>query len=295
MKTIIAATDMSANSRPALRFALQLAATMNAKLFIVNVYHVLRASMWTDAQYEFYRNKTQQVLMNELETFVKSVRPQNNYVAINYESELFHHLDTVDGIIEYAREKHAVYICAGTHGAGVLAKLIGTNTARLISHSEIPVIAVPGTFRQRRISRVLYASDMSDYNAELQKVLEFVRPLHARVTLLHLYHAYEFVPDKELMEQSLEQTFRYKINVLYVQRNTRLRLDDDIQQKMKKLNPSLFVMFTNQERDYIERLIAGSNTRSYSFISKVPMLSLPKRIANAREREQVRKGVQIAA
>jgi nucleotide-binding universal stress UspA family protein len=295
MNTIIAATDMSANSRPALRYALQLAATINAKLHIVNVYNVLRASMWTDAQYEFYRTKTQQVLTNELEAFVKSVRPDCNHVPINYETALYHHLDTVKGIIEYARQQQAKYICVGTHGAGMIAKLMGTITEKLIRQSEIPVIALPAAYRQRKITTVLYASDMSDYEEELEQVVEFARPLGATVSLLHLYYAFEFKPDKELMEQSLKQKFRYKINVHYWPRNPKLNLTEDIRHHLKSLNPSVLAMFTNQEQDFLERLIAGSSTQHYSLISKVPLLSFAKRTSQLSRKQQEKTGAPLAA
>jgi nucleotide-binding universal stress UspA family protein len=289
MKTIVAATDMSANSRPALRFAIRLAAAMNARLLVVHVHYVLRASMWTDGQYQFYQHKTIQVLSNELDAFVKSLRYKLATGPIMIATALYHHLDIVSGIMEFSRQKGADYICVGTHGAGLAGRLIGTNAARLISHSKIPVLSIPATYRQRNFSSVLYATDMVNCEAELEQVVSFAKPLGLTLNLLHLYHAYELPPDKEIIEQSLERKVGYRVNVHYVPRNPDRSLLDDINAALSEFRPWVLAMFTKQDRDFMERIIASSATRQYAFISRLPLLSFAKATALAPEKSSGKK------
>ncbi len=50
----------------------------------------------------------------------------------------------VDTLLEQAREKHAVAIVVGSHGAGAMsAAFLGSTALKLLHHSEIPVLVVP--------------------------------------------------------------------------------------------------------------------------------------------------------
>ena len=50
----------------------------------------------------------------------------------------------VDVLLEQAREKKAVAIVVGSHGAGAMsAAFLGSTALKLLHHSEIPVLVVP--------------------------------------------------------------------------------------------------------------------------------------------------------
>lgn len=281
MKTIIAATDMSVKSRPSLRFAMRLAETMNAKLHIVHVHYVLRASMWSDEQYSFYQNKASDILSKELDAFADKVLRTDTDRKISVKTVLYQHPDTSAGILEYAELNKGSYICIGTQGAGFFGRLIGSNATKLIRRSEIPVLGIPASYRMRNLSNILYLTDVVDSKAELQQVVNFARPVQAAVTMLHLYHPYELVPNKKLMQLSLCRSVNYPVALEYMPRNPNTGLSGDIEAAQSDFKPSLLVLFTNQDRDLLDRLISPSTTRDMSFISKVPLLSFPKREMHA--------------
>lgn len=270
---------MSVRSRPSLRFAVRLAEAMHAKLHIVHVHYVLRASMWSDDQYAYYRGRASEVLRKELESFVNAVVRQKEDNPIPVKAVLYHHVDTVTGILEYAEQNRGSYICVGTQGAGFFGRLIGSNAARLIRRSEIPVLSIPASYRQRSLKSILYATDVVDSKAELAQVVNFARPIRAEVTMLHLYHPYELVPNRDLMQMSLSRTTNYPVGLEYMPRNPNTGLSGDIEAAQSDFKPSLLVLFTNQERNFLDRLIAPGTARDLSFISKVPLLSFPKKVA----------------
>lgn len=277
MKTIVAATDMSVKSRPALRFALRLALAMNARLKIVHVHYVMRASTWADRVYQSYQSRAIEQLSNELNGFVKDVEQDVKLKPEMMDLAIFHHLNTVDGILEYAERNGADYICVGTHGAGLFSRLIGSNTARLIGQSTIPVLSIPATYRQHDFSNVVYATDMTNVDAELHQVVEFAKELQANIDLLHLYYAYEPVPDVEITQQTFAKRTGYKVQVHYVPRDPESSVLDNIDAAMGKLRPSVLAMFIDQDRDFVDRLLSSSITREYTYFTKVPLLSFAKK------------------
>jgi len=276
MEKIIATTDLSQNSRAGMRFAIKLAQSGNAAILFLHIHHVLRASMWSDQEYARYVQANKDSLMEELSSFVKGVYRSMKMAPLNYELAVHHNFDTVDGILEYAEKEKATYLCISTRGAGGLRKIFGTHTGKLIIKSKIPVLSVPSAYRMSPIRHVLYASDMTDYEAELTKVVAFAKPLKATVDMLHLSYPYEFIVDKELMEQTLAQKTGYKISLRYQSRDTIASLLQDLEKAINKTRPSVLVMFTNQQRDFFERLFMSSKAQEYALGAKIPLLSFNK-------------------
>ena len=276
MEKIVVTTDLSANSRAGMRYAIQLARQRNAELIFLHVHFVLRASMWSDELYAHYVKEMQEAIMDELPGFVKSVYHTMKVPAEGYRLELVNKIDTVDSIISFAQSVQADYIIISTRGAGKLKKLYGTNTSSLISKSPLPVICVPSTFRVKPIGKLLYASDMTDYEQELKQVVSFARPINATIEMLHVAYPFELILDKQLAEQSLKNKVGYDVNLHYTGHSNDAPLMELIEAAVKSSKTDLLVMFTNQERSFFERVFLSSSAQTYSFNAKVPLLSFRK-------------------
>jgi nucleotide-binding universal stress UspA family protein len=279
METIIATTDLSPNARAGLRFAIRLARKRNASLIILHVHYVLRASFWSDNEYGRYVAQSAGIIARDLSSFVKSVYRTMKLQPEAYELAVHHHIDTVEGILEYAERRKAAYICTSTRGAGRIRRLFGTVTGKLVAGSAIPVLCIPSTYRLAPVDEVLYASDLKGYEDELQRVVAFAKPIGAAVVMLHLAHSYEFLPDEELAVQSIERKAGYKVELRCVPRNTSASVLEDLTAQVKTMKPSLLALFTNQNRDFLERILLSSTTQAYACYAKVPLLSFRKRQA----------------
>ena len=200
-----------------------------------------------------------------------NITPKNHQIAV------YHDLNPTDGIIEYAKKVNVSYICISTRGAGILKKLYGTNTSRLITKSDVPVLCIPSSYHKKPIKHILYASDMMDYKNELKKVVAFAKPMQATVEMLHLSYAYELAIDEQLMEDAMMKDLDYKVDLHYKTRDIEKSMIEDISMAVKKSKPSVLVMFTNRERSFFERLFISSNAQEYSFTGKVPMLIFNKK------------------
>lgn len=118
--------------------------------------------------------------------------------------------------MKYAKDKHFDFICISRRGGGKLKKIFGTNTSNLILQSEVPVIAVPNTYRHNKIKSVLYATDLSDLEKEMKKVVEFANPMGAEVELLHLNYPSDIVYNSKVIENVIRILNRRSNTVLRI-------------------------------------------------------------------------------
>src|SRR5690606_1798232 len=200
----------------------------------------------------------------ELTTFVAAVYKQMKVTPGKYKCVVHHQFGTVDGIVNYAKDNKCDYICIATRGAGTMRKLFGTNTTALIKKSPIPVLCIPSSYKVKPVGKVLYASDMTDYQKEIPQVLAFAKPLKAAVELLHMSFPFEMMADKHLAASALKKKFRYDITMHYKERDFDKTLMEDLEAAVKKTKPSVVAMFTRQERSLFDRIFLGSTAAQYT-------------------------------
>ncbi len=277
MEKILVTTDQSVNSKAAIRFAIKLASQRKAELTILHVYHLLKPFKWTDHAFAAYTNEFRKKTKEELSSFIAGIYRDIDEREINYELVLVSNIDVVAGITDYASRNSCSYICISTRGAGTIAKIFGTHTAKLISCSTVPVMCIPSAYHLKELKHILYASDMTDYENELKEVVDFARPIGASVEMVHISYPNEFAFDKELAEATLQKKNSYKISLLNPQRDVNNNLLEDIDHAVKISKPSLLVLFTHQSRSMLEKLFFPSTAKEYSFFGKVPLLTFKKK------------------
>jgi|SRR5688572_16816025 len=148
----------------------------------------------------------------------------------------------------------------------------GTTTAKLIKESHVPVIAVPNNYEANSISSILYASDLLNIGKELKKVIDFARPLKARVVLLHFSSPYKFV-DSKMFEARVKNISRYNNIDVHIDNEThdqsRISIIASI---LKKTKSSMMIMFTEQKRNLFQKIFLSSKSVKHSFKTEAPLL-----------------------
>ncbi|AMR30136.1 hypothetical protein A0256_01235 [Mucilaginibacter sp. PAMC 26640] len=280
MEKILVTTDQSANSKAAIRFAIKLAKQRKAELIIIHVYHLLKPFNWTEHAFKKYGDSFREKTEAELTSFIAEIYHEIHEPEIQHLVVLVSNTDVVDGVMDYATKHECSYICIATRGAGILTKLFGTHTAKLITHSHVPVICIPSTYHLKEIKHVLYASDMRDYEKELTKVVAFAKPIHATVEMVHIAYPFEFTFDKKWMEARLKEKANYEVIVLNRTRDITNELLEDIDDAVKASKPSILILFTHQSRSVFEKIFYPSNAENYSFYGKIPLLTFNKNESN---------------
>lgn len=276
MKKILVTTDLSANSRAGLRFAINLATMQKAQLTFLYVHQVYHAATWNSVEYDDSIGDDKAFLKKDLDNLVADVYKRMKVSPGKYKTEVAYNLGVVSGIKEYVADNKFDALCMATMGAGGLQKLIGTTASALITSLDMPIFCIPSAYRVKPLKKVLYASDMMDYEKELKKVVTFAKPVGATVEMLHMSFPYEAMLNEGLAEQDLKKKFKYDIDIHYEQRDIEHALLNDLDDAISRAKPSVVVMFTDKTRNFFERMFFTSLAEQYSFFSQVPLLIYSK-------------------
>ena len=276
MKKILVTTDFSENSKPGLLFAIQMASQNNCELTFFHTYHILVSTVWNDVKIDVYEKQEAIKIEENLKEFVADTYKEINITDAHYNCIIKSSVFADSCIREYAADNDFDLICISTRGAGTVKRLLGTNTANLINNSDVPVIAIPHNYKKSVIDSILYVSDIHDYEKEILKVIAFASPLNASVELLHLTSAPEKKADLDLVEKAITGIATYNVKFKITPRNPNNGLVADIEEAVKDIQPSVMVMFTEQNRNWFEKIFLSSKSAEYSFDAKVPLLVFHK-------------------
>ncbi len=276
MKKILATTDFSENSKAGLQFAIQLASQNNFEIVFFHTYHVLIPTAWNEVIIEGNEKDEAIIIQEKLDSFIGNIYKDLNIAGENYTCVIKSSVFIYTCIREYAEENSISFICISTKGAGNFKRLLGTNTANLINHSAVPVIAIPHHYITTAISKVLYVSDLLNYKNEVEKVIAFAAPLNASIELLHLTSALEKNTNLAEIEDAIKKIENYNVGFKTIPRNPNNSLVSDIEVVLKEMKPSLMIMFTEQNRTWFEKIFLSSKSAEYSFNAKVPLLVFHK-------------------
>lgn len=277
MKKILVPTDFSVNSKSGIRFAIHWAARQKLEIVFVHVLYILRVTRWSSAYFEKYAEQEEKLCISKFEKFIADIYRQMNVKQGNYSRIILKGMSADITILDYCRKNQGFdYICISTRGAGKYAKIFGSNTGNLITKSEVPVLAVPKTYRIADIKSVLYATDFRNYSEELKKVSAFVQPLKSKVEILHFAYPDEIVFDEKFIETAFKKKFKYGLKLHFEKNDDANSLIENLQNQIRIRKPSIVIMFTNQKRTFFQKLFLSSRAEDLSFQVKVPLLVFNK-------------------
>jgi len=276
MNRILVTTDFSSNSKAGLRFAIQLASQHKYRLTFFHSYYIMKPTSWNNATFDAYEKREMDEIQKKLNQFVDSVYKALGVVAKNMACILKSSVFTENSIREYAQENNFTYICISTRGAGTLQKILGTKASHLINHSIVPVIAVPPLYRPRKITSILYTTDLVNLEKELKKVVAFTKPLKANVELLHFHYPLEITNRKKMMDKVKNKISKHNITLHLEEKDLTRTLIASIEATIRKTKPSIMIMFTQQNRNFFDKIFLPSKSAKYSFNAKVPLLVFNK-------------------
>lgn len=276
MKKILVTTDFSENSKPGLLFAIQMASQNNYELTFFHTYHILIPTVWNEVRIEGYEKDEALEIQEKLNEFIAETYKALSISQPQYKCIIKSSVFVDSCIREYAAENNFDFICISTRGAGTLKRILGTNTANLINNSEVPVIAIPHNYKKSAIKSILYLSDLHEYEKEVLKVIAFAEPLNASVELLHLTSSFDNKANVELIEKAVKGIDTYNVKFETTLRNPDVGLVADIEEAVENIKPSVMVMFTEQNRNWFDKIFISSKSAEYSFDAKVPLLVFHK-------------------
>lgn len=280
MNRILVPTDFSTNSVAGIQFAIYLAHITVAELeFIYISYLYDTAHYGNDVKNESIlnnNNREETEYLLKLEAFISANYNEMNLPPKKHTFQVIKGVRADSALLNYT-EKHQEfdYICLSSKGAGSIDRIFGTNAGNLVSKSSTPVIVVPQMFKSSPIKKIVYASDLLDFQMEIKKVIAFAKPIQSPIEVLHFAPDISLVPN-EYLREDFEKTYEYGLNFHFEKTDPLHPLLRNLRDKIALMKPSLLILFTKQDKSFFHKLFLSSVAEGLSFEAIVPMLIINK-------------------
>jgi len=279
MKTILVPTDFSPNANKALNYAAELAILSRATIIIIHITDLTHAAMNENVILPASIDKD---IIHEANRELKVLAGITKDITgglVNY--QLYNGF--VPDAIQYAaKENKADLIVMGTLGnAGIREKLFGSITAKVISHADIPVLAVPLLYEWTPAKKILLAINNFKESLGVLEPLTWMASLLKATVQISIFTneneatAVDLLQNKrdiELFCRNLKQE-QPELNIeptpIYGQ-----NFEEAIKSHIAKHHSDILVMITHK-RNFIVSIFNKSMTKKMSYHTDIPLLSIP--------------------
>lgn len=275
MKTILITTDFSANSKSAIRFAVQMSSQTACKFVFYSILETTAPTSWPKIEAQRFLESELSRGQQQLQKFIEKTFKQLKVSHINYQCEVQIGNNVSGMIVEYAQKIKADFICMSTRGAGLFQKIMGTHASTLVNSSPIPVIVVPKNYRFSIIQKIGYSSDLESIEAELPTALSFAKLFGVPAEIYH----FNMLPAKANKDKQAALNTQYQgIDGSFYCFTQKVEdtLLENLQRVVKTKKPSILVMFSKFKPNWIERLFFAGFTAGMTFELSIPMVSFRK-------------------
>jgi nucleotide-binding universal stress UspA family protein len=269
---ILVPTDFSKPSLAALIYATEMVKKLRGEIVLLwfNSVQTGRKTLnrWKKLEQEMNKvaSEDAQHLMEELKTEVKGS------VTITYHTTSG--ASFAESVNDFAREHDVDMIVMGTKGASGLKKVVmGSNAASMIDLSTIPVLVVPATVKYQPLKKIVYASDLSNWELEIKTIVSIASIYHAALHVLHVTPTAVIKKQDKAFVPELIKTAGYE-KIVYKDVSSD-NIQKSIDTYIQEINADMLAMFTHK-LDFYEKLFGRSVTRQLAFHSSVPLLTFNK-------------------
>lgn len=285
MKTILALTDLSANSAHAAEYAYKLALNIEANLMLCNAFMVPVAAPeagmmgWPADAYSILSEDSNHEL-EALEKHLKELRYHSKSAKEGFTpqiSVLSEIGNICDVITHIDAKKNIRLIVAGTHNKSVLSDmLLGNNMNSLINDVSLPLLLVPPKADFKPVKKLLFASDLdfagSD-TAALDQLIKLVEPMGTEIILTHVCRK-EGDKDEKIRNilRAMADKITYKrINYDFI---SEADTEKGLHYLCEKEHADVLVMI-HHNHSLLERIFTTSHSQKMAKQTDIPLLVMP--------------------
>lgn len=202
MKQILVPTDFSPPSIEAYKFAVDIAAATNTAVTVLNAIDLPVMVAGFDVPVYTY----DPALEADLENFAREQYQKLESLSATRGVPTSLDLRTgsvIRAIREKIREGNVELVVMGTHGtSGIDELLFGSNTEKVVRHSNVPVIAIRTAPSLSSIRKIVFPNNLEQGQSELVKrVVDLQRFFDATLHILWVNTPVHFTPDTQALEQ----------------------------------------------------------------------------------------------
>jgi nucleotide-binding universal stress UspA family protein len=278
VKRILVPVDFSPNSLSALRFSVNLALQINAEITLFHAYN-LDENMDDDAPLNYVRTLNKDLLQITLQKLKNLSEPYlNTGLLFHYSASSGNITDIIEKVVISTQSQ---LIVMGTRGVNVIKKTgFGSNTAKIIEKSIVPVLAIPERFNFTGFNKCLYATN---YNYSDIRGIAFlsnlVNPYSGSVILVHVTDQSKEEAENEMrkFKSSVEKNISYpgiEYKIVY-----RKDIVDSLDFISRTVSADVLSMTSMKRTGFFARLFDESLTQNMALYSTVPLLAFTKQIS----------------
>lgn len=270
MKTILVASDFSAEAKNASSYIMPLAQAHKYRVVLFSLknlsVHALNARL---------PSVSIDTILKEEKSKVEKAAAA---LAAQYEVEVIPHFASgffYEELQQCIDEHQAMFVVMGMAGKSIDQDLLGNTTTTAINKLQVPILAVPRNARFNGIKRILYACDKK--RGIHQKVLDSVRLVaHEMGAEVEVFYVNDEM-DKLLTETRHEQPlFQHELTNLHISYKDvfSTRIIESIKEELEQSQADLLIMVPYRY-GFWNSLVHRSKTRMMAYGSNIPLLSIP--------------------
>ena len=275
MKKIIVPVDFSNLSSDALDFAIEFNTLVKGEILLLHVLELpnysfnIAGEVAQSRPEDFYNGQVIKAAHDRLQQWADKVVEAGQKVAIRMK-----HGNPYQNISAEIVEEKAHWIVMGSTGASGLSEVfLGSNTERVIRHSDCPVITIKGQTQIADMKNIVFASDLSDeQNWVAYKAKDVQELFNLNMHIVKVKTPHNFLTEKAAMEQLTAFSKRN-----YFENSTLNTIEGDYPDEgiiafAEQVNAGLVIIGTHGKTG-LAHIFGGSRAEDLANHSKIPVMT----------------------
>jgi nucleotide-binding universal stress UspA family protein len=265
MKNLLVPTDFSENAACALDYAVDIANRFGAHITVLHAYHLASSETVMVSVESIMKEDAEAEMAALLDRISSKLLPGAKVTG---------KIVRGDAITCIARNSAALdidLIVMGTQGATGLKEIFSGSIANgVITHANIPVLAIPAGFTFNPIHNIILAVDEDGLSLpeQVEVLLQIAKGYGAKIRVFHKDNGESdkgIDPAVERMLQGIEHSLHYELNT------------EDIHKSLSEFAADYqadMLCMVRRKRSFLESIFHRSATKREVFQIKIPMLVL---------------------
>lgn len=199
MKKILVPTDFSEEAETALKVAAQIAKKFNSEIFLLHMLE-LPLNLIDPSNPRNSGDLPEAIFFMKLAHQRFSEVMEKDYLKGIKVHETVEFHEAFDGIMEISQKHDCDVIIMGSSGADGLKEIfIGSNTEKVVRHSEIPVLVIKKEIPIFEVNKFVFATDLdTETKPTFKQAINFAHKLNSKVELVMVNTPGKFITTRDI-------------------------------------------------------------------------------------------------
>ena len=274
--SILIPTDFSETADHALEIGLKLAQRNNSETQILHTENMLKhwAEIAENSKENLYRDIKEQI--NKARAGLDDRIEMAKKEGVTKVDSFLEYDRNHKGILSHAEDHQNDLIVMGARGlTGLKGFLIGSCTQKIISHSDVPVLAINQSNRENDLRHLVFLSDYDpDYADSISNVVEFARQMNIKISFLCINTRLNFRETDETDANMKEYTSRVPEELIESVDVINVTMVEEGLEKYCEQRGIDLIAVTNYTKPHFAGVL-GTTVENLINRSELPVLTIP--------------------